>query len=286
MRRVVTLFLVLLFLVSGVLIVRATTSGERYDENHSGFIESPEAVDAIHAYFAGEITQAEALDVWMRHYAGVHVTRSAPPTPTVAVPTLIPTATNTPYTAPTPTPTPSVAEPIRMLNCRKREHDWFYGVSIHGSASQKLVVDGILKYIDVTFINPSEHPFVWSYGFLIRSNPRDAVRSYRSIEVTKDGEWMVRTYRGSISSNTLRYQFTIHDRGYFDEIGVPFNTGGGERNQLTLARGFFVNGHEVLGEVPGLQTYIATNLGRVHYENLCTVYAEDDWKGDEYSTMS
>ena len=160
-----------------------------------------------------------------------------------------------------------------MLNCRKREHGWFYGVSISGSGHS--VASGIRKYTDVTFINPPSHPGrIWSYGFGVYAH-----NSMNIVEVTEDGEWMVKTSRGS---NRMP---TIHERGYLDEIGVPFHTGEGARNQLTFTWKFYVNGHLVIDptwpqrESALLLRQLVSTAYQQHYENLCSVYAEDDWRG-------
>ena len=79
-----------------------------YDANSNSYIESDEAAEAVRDYFDGEITQDEAVDNFLRHFAAVPLdsTRRAPtatPAPTrTPTPTPTPAPTGTPTTTPTP----------------------------------------------------------------------------------------------------------------------------------------------------------------------------------------
>lgn len=108
-----------------------------YDSNRSSYIESDEAVEAVRDYFDGEITQDEAVDNFLRHFAAVPLS----PTPRFPVPTLRPQPTATPRPTattttparsspvPTATPVPVLVAPTithTMANTSALQIDWSY----------------------------------------------------------------------------------------------------------------------------------------------------------------
>ena len=257
MRRAIPpLIVVLLVVLIGAFVVNAADPGSRYDSDRSGYIESSEVLSAFDDYFdGGDDAGTRPIEVWMRYAAQIPV---ATPSPDTLVPT--PTPTPTPTPEPTATPTPIPAPSFEMLNCRKYEH-------------------GVVQWNLIVCSLPARHE--WR----VQVHRRDIHQSFppRRADV---GVWVhgsqtqqLRRHRGhrgrrvGIAHVQRLWQFTprlIHDsrQGYLDEIGAPFNTSEGERNQLTYARGFFVNGHRVLSDgSPGLQTYISSSSGQQHYEN-------------------
>ena len=272
-----SLVLVLALLIAGSATIYAAVSGESYDRNSSQRIEIDEALTAIEDYFDGDLTQREVVDVFLHYFGSVPMDSVVTPAPTR---TPVPVARTTPTPAPTPTPTatpaPTPSPPLYdMLECRSREHGWLSSGVGFGNIPGMVVVEQVLRDIDVTFINPSDTRERWSYGFALR----EVQGPYRVFMVNYEGYWVLR-------SGYLTYglQTTINS-GYLDVHGIPFNLDPGGRNQLTIKDGgrVFINGVKLptfkfplYGRYKSHRSYrlLVESRDRIEYENLCTV---DSW---------
>ncbi len=103
-RAIIIAVLVVAALTLGVSLILAANPTPNYDTNQSGMIERDEAHNALRAYFDGDLTQEQALDVLFHYWAAQPVDQPPPvassqPTP-VSSPT--PTATLVPMATPIP----------------------------------------------------------------------------------------------------------------------------------------------------------------------------------------
>lgn len=192
-------------------------------------------------------------------------------TPLADVGTSPPASTATPTATPTPAPKPT---PIPLLTgCLDRTHGAFNRGFLN-------VVRQVKRHVDVTYIN---EPHKYAYGFRIRNSyslPEFTIR------VTPLGEWV-------LARRTAHGAWVVSETGILANHSVPFNTGEGERNQLTyfegdgLNRSFWVNGVKVPVDFAALRKigsgdryessrmyrlyYHGTQIHPQRYENLCTV---------------
>ncbi len=74
----------------------ADDPGTLYDINANGMIEGYEAVWAVRGYYEGDITQEQAVDLFLRYFGTVPIATPAPARAPTATATTVPTATPTP----------------------------------------------------------------------------------------------------------------------------------------------------------------------------------------------
>ena len=310
-RRAIIISVLAALVVFGVTAVLAGGESlpQRYDTNLSGMTESNEAYQAIQDHYAGVLTQEETLDLLLRFWGDIPVVgpTALPAPPRTPTPTPWPTATPTPAPTPTPgptatpTPTPTATPmpaptPLPVLaGCRSRKSGWVYGNPYSGAligSGVQAIVKQVSRHIDVTVLNPPlDHNGEWFIGFQLRE-----VQGYTfRVEFTNEGEWRFSRI-GSVSYSS--FNRILLDTGYLDDHEIPFNTGPGEYNQLTLKKNtssysFYVNGARVPIRLPGLipsdmaareqfsarynrsRYYNIVGSDRIYYENLCTV---DSWR--------
>ena len=104
-RRVLitSVLAVFVLLILGLSVLFAGGPTPQYDTNSSGMIERDEAHNALRAYFDGDLTQEQALDVLFHYWAAQPVDQPAPIASNQPTPTPVPTSTPLPLSIQAPT---------------------------------------------------------------------------------------------------------------------------------------------------------------------------------------
>ncbi len=103
-RAIITSVLaVFVLLVLGLSVLFAAGPTPRYDANDSGMIERDEAHNALRAFFDGDLTQEQALDVLFHYWAAQPVDQPPPIASNQPTPTPVPTSTPLPLSIQAPT---------------------------------------------------------------------------------------------------------------------------------------------------------------------------------------
>ena len=259
---------IITILVAAVLVVGASMLSAEPDDDVVDLGEALDALAVLNAYFGHEPTPATAT-----------------PVSTPDVPTSTPT--------PEPTPSPTLGE----LECRSRSSGVLgEGGYAHGIWG-KQVVSQASRHLEVTFTNPTSE--TWRYGLTLAEffyRYRNGDPPLWRIDARDDGTWEMNTLR---SFGGLGYPDRLVDSGYFEDHGIPFNTGAGEKNRFTFytqtelsPHRLFINGVEVpipFADTLPQEAYEKYRYGRtyyihaydgngydggVQYEGLCT---QDSW---------
>ena len=122
-RAIVTSVLaVLVLFIIGLSVLFAGGTTPQYDTNSSGVIEQDEAHNALRAYFDGDLTQEQTLDVLFHYWAAQPVDQPAPAASSQPTPTATPTAA--PTTTPTATSIPAPTLSLRLPFAGHLEVNW------------------------------------------------------------------------------------------------------------------------------------------------------------------
>ena len=125
-RAIVTSVLAFfVLLVLGLSVLFAGGPTPQYDTNSSGIIERDEAHNALRAYFDGDLTQEQALDVLFHYWAAQPIDQPAPAAFSEATPR--PTSASTPTLTVTPLSAPTIT--YTMLNIENMQVNWRHNAS-------------------------------------------------------------------------------------------------------------------------------------------------------------
>lgn len=119
----ISVLAVFVLLVLGLSVLFAGGPTPQYDANSSGMIERDEAHNALKAYFDGDLTQEQALDVLFHYWAAQPVDQ--PPPVVSSQPTPTPVPTSTPLTLSIQAPTIT----FTRVNSENMQVNWRHNAS-------------------------------------------------------------------------------------------------------------------------------------------------------------
>lgn len=220
MRRRITLAILISTVAIGIIAIsHLFAGGSDYDGNRNGMIDNTEAVEGIQDYFDGDLSQEEAVDLFLCYFASVPMSGT---TTATSKPTPRPSSRPTTTPAPTATPTPSPIFANFQLPCVNRT----FGIVGGRYPAQKIVGRERAQDMEAVFSNPAEGE--WQYGF--ESAWFESSGRYHGLRVSvnSNGNWLLYLY------NYFQRGYIVWRGGNLSSHQIPFNYEAGEKNLVTL----------------------------------------------------